>query len=102
AAANAQTIADAKETLSQVSAGAVSQLVKSPRLRQRRQLKVPVTPILYSPGLVGENDEIETIGSEPVLMRFLQEISDSNLSDEEMEEIRSIFEGAKALVRINK
>jgi len=102
AAANAQTIADAKETLSQVSAGAVSQLVKSPRLRQRRQLKVPVTPIFYSPGLVGENDEIETIGSEPVLMRFLQEISDSNLSDEEMEEIRSIFEGAKALVRINK
>jgi superfamily I DNA and RNA helicase len=103
-AANANNVAVATETLSQVSAGAVAQLVKSARLRGRnRQLKIPVLPILYTPGVGGLHaEDIDTFDSEVALLRHIAELPDQALTDDEISETRSIFEGAKSLSRPSK
>jgi superfamily I DNA and RNA helicase len=97
----ARAVAEAAESLSQVAAGALAQMVKSPILRGRnRQLKVPITPVIFAPGYDGSPlEDIDVHPSELSLIRFLQNQHDAGLTDPEFEESRSILEGAKALVR---
>ena len=102
--ADARTIEATVESISQAAASAVSQLIRSPTLRSRgQQLRFGVTPIVFAPG-TGDlpNDDVPIFGSDVELLSFLQEIDDQKLSLEQLTEIRSIFEGAKALVRGNR
>lgn len=96
-----QQITAAIESISQASATALSQLIRSALLRSRtRQLKVPVLPALFVPGYGGSSaNDVEFFNSEGALIRFLRQLEDQHLSETEFEETRSILEGAKALVR---
>lgn len=100
-AATPQGVATASESLNQLTAGAVAQLIKSPALRDRsRQLRVPVFPIIYAPGFAGLGlDDVELAQSEAAVVRVISELPEVALSKLEFEETRSIVEGAKALAR---
>jgi len=100
-APNARVIRDTVESISQVTASAVSQLIRSPTLRARGQrLCYEVTPIVFAPGsddvLV---DDVPVFGSEAALLAFIGDIDDQKLLVDQIAETRSILEGAKALVR---
>ncbi len=103
-AANAKQIADAAQSISQASATAISQLVRSSLLRTRgTQLKVAVTPAIYAPGYAGPApDDVDVVDSEARLTRLLGEAETARLSEPEYAEVRSILEGAKALARPNR
>lgn len=96
-----RAVAVAAESIGQVAASAISQLVKSARLRSRgRQLKVAVTPVVFAPGYDGLGlDDVDTLTSLPAITRFIGELLVQDLSADEVTEIRSIFEGAKSLAR---
>jgi superfamily I DNA and RNA helicase len=96
-----QTVAAASESLNQLTASAVSQLIRSPALRTRaRQLKVPVNPIIYAPGYDGLGlHDVELAQSQASVLRFIADLVGAPLSAPEYEETRSILEGAKALAR---
>jgi superfamily I DNA and RNA helicase len=100
-AATQKQIGDAAESISQVTATAIAQLVRSPLLRTRsRQLKVRIVPAIYAPGFGGvPPTDVELFNSETALVRFIQELEIDPLTPTEFEETRSILEGAKALVR---
>jgi superfamily I DNA and RNA helicase len=101
---NERNISEASESLSQVAAWAISQMIKSPLLRlPKRQLKVPITPIVFAPGYEGLSvDGVEVVQSEKSLLSLLSTLVFNALSDPEFDEARSILEGAKALVRANR
>jgi superfamily I DNA and RNA helicase len=101
---NEKIIREAAESISQASATAVAQLVRSPLLRNRsRQLKVPVVPAIFAPEYdSGDVDGVETFNSEAAIIRFIDDLGEIALSEEEIEEARSILEGAKALTRPTK
>jgi superfamily I DNA and RNA helicase len=103
-AANQKQINDAAESISQVTATAIAQLVRSPLLRTRsRELKVNIVPALFAPGYGGARPtDVEFFNSEGTLVRFIQDLNEEPLSPTEFEETRSILEGAKALVRLNR
>jgi superfamily I DNA and RNA helicase len=104
-AANQKQVNDAVDSISQVTATAIAQLVRSPRLRTRsRQLKVNVVPALFAPGYGGHRpNDVELFNSEMALVRFIHELTaEPPLGPHEFEETRSILEGAKALVRLNR
>ncbi len=103
-AANQRQVADAAESISQVTATSIAQLVRSPLLRTRsRQLKVNIVPVLFAPGYGGEHPrDVEFFNSEAALIRFIQGLRSQVLTPNEFEETRSILEGAKALVRPNR
>ena len=98
---NSKQILEVSDSISQAAASAVSQLVRSPILRNRsRQLKVPVVPALYVLGHSGDTTaDVEIINSEAALIKFAAEADRQSLSEPEFQEARSILEGAKALVR---
>jgi superfamily I DNA and RNA helicase len=101
ATASSKQVIEAAESISQASATAISQLVRSPLLRTRdRQLKVKVTPALFVPGYEGlQFADVDVFGSQPALIRFIRDQRAEPLTDSEFKETRSILEGAKALVR---
>ena len=101
ASANQKQITEATESISQATATAISQLVRSPVLRTRsRQLKVIVTPAIFAPGYTGTlSQDVDVFDSEVALTRFLAEGDTPPLGEAEYAEVRSIIEGAKALVR---
>ena len=103
-AANQRQIGDAAESISQVTATTIAQLVRSPLLRTRsRELKVNVVPALFAPGYGGARPaDVDFFNSEGALIRFIQDLKAQPLSPTEFEETRSILEGAKALVRLNR
>lgn len=96
---------DFQESISQAAATAHSQFIKSPRLRGRRRgtTRINVTPILYSfgDGCINSSD-VEFFRSEPSLLNFIVNEESSALDDQDLEEIRSIVEGAKALTRAHR
>jgi superfamily I DNA and RNA helicase len=93
-------VTEAAESVSQASATAFSQLVRSPLLRKpRRELKVSVVPALYAPGYQGPSEDVDVCATEATLIRFMRDLKGEPLQDVELEEARSIIEGAKALVR---
>ena len=100
-ASNLRTIHDTVESLSQATASALSQLIRSPVLRRKGQrLRFDLTPMVFAPG----NDDspeadVPVFGSEVTLLTYLGSLEDQKLSAEEIAETRSILEGAKALVR---
>jgi superfamily I DNA and RNA helicase len=100
-APNARTIDDTIESISQATASAASQLIRSPALRTRGQrLRFDVTPIVFAPGSCNAREaEVPIFGSEVVLLEFLDNLDDQNLSADQITETRSILEGAKAFVR---
>jgi superfamily I DNA and RNA helicase len=100
-ATNQRQIAEVAESISQVTATAMAQLVRSPLLRTRsRQLKVSIVPALLAPGYIGPPaPDIEFFSSEPSLIHFIRDLEPESLTSDEFEEARSILEGAKALVR---
>jgi hypothetical protein len=84
AATNSKQVAETAESLSQATAGAMAQLLRSARLRSRgRQLQVRVTPILFTPGFHAEDaGEVEIFVSELLVLhevayRALRWIADS-------------------------
>jgi superfamily I DNA and RNA helicase len=89
------------DSISQVSASAVSQLIRSPILRRRgRQLYFEVRPVIFAPGTKDQpHAEIAVLGSEQAFLAYLAQVDDQQLSEEQIAEIRSILEGAKALSR---
>jgi superfamily I DNA and RNA helicase len=102
--ANIRQVGEAWESISQASAAAVSQLVRSPILRNRtRQLTVPVSPVIFAPGYDGlPIEDMDVVNSQQQLVRFIDELAHQDLSDAEYNETRSIVEGAKALVRVSR
>lgn len=91
---------DADESISQAAANAEAQMLKSALLRgPRRKLKFEVTPILYAPGYDVTGLQSEVVKSENGLISFIQNIKNQNLCDRDIDEARSILEGAKALGR---
>jgi superfamily I DNA and RNA helicase len=102
--ANQKQVLETAESVSQATATAISQLVRSPMLRTRgRQLKVAVTPAIFAPGYDGPRPaDVEVFDSEASLTRFLAEPGPQLLNNAEYTEVRSILEGAKALVRPNR
>lgn len=103
-AATPKHVAETSESISQATATAISQLVRSPLLRGRdRQLKVKVFPAIFAPGYPGlPIGDVDIFNSEATLLRFIREINAEPLTDAEFRETRSILEGAKALVRVNR
>jgi superfamily I DNA and RNA helicase len=101
---NPKQIAEVTESISQASATAAAQLLRSPLLRDRsRQLKVPVTPVIFAPGYGGlAVDDVEVRSSQQSLFQFIEALPEKELSNDEFEETRSIIEGAKALVRASR
>ncbi len=100
-AATPGQIAEANASISQASATAMSQLLRSPLLRNRaRQLRVPVIPLIFAPGsaALGVGD-VEFFNSEAAVIRFIADQPNENLTGSVFDETRSIVEGAKALVR---
>lgn len=99
--ATTRQLTEAAESISQASATAISQLVRSPILRTRdRRLKVNVAPALFVPGYAGlQVADVDVFGSQPALIRFIRDQQPERLNDSEFMETRSILEGAKALVR---
>jgi superfamily I DNA and RNA helicase len=102
--ATPKQLLEAAESISQATATAMSQLMRSPILRTRgRQLKVAVVPAIFAPGFnLAKPEDVDTFDSENSLVRFLGEPGPTQLSDIEYTEVRSILEGAKALVRPNR
>ncbi|MDD1522112.1 MULTISPECIES: DEAD/DEAH box helicase [Bradyrhizobium] len=102
--ATQKQVLEATESISQATATAMSQLMRSPVLRTRgRQLKVAVVPAIFAPGFnPAAPTDVDTFDSENSLVRFLAEPGPVQLSDVEYTEVRSILEGAKALVRPNR
>lgn len=78
-----------------------SQLSKSSKLRQKRRLKVEIEPILYAPNSPIEmgDDEATFVMNEDRLLEAISEKAEPALDAADIEEIRSILEGAKALSR---
>jgi len=78
-----------------------SQLSKSAKLRQKRRLKVDIDPILYAPNSpidIGD-EEATFVMHEDRLLEAISEKAETALSVADIEEVRSILEGAKALSR---
>jgi superfamily I DNA and RNA helicase len=102
--ATIRSIGEAADSISQATATAISQLVRSPLLRTRdRKLKVTVSPALFAPGYSGlPIQDVDVFDSEQALLRFIRDIPSDQLSESEFKETRSILEGAKALVRSNR
>lgn len=101
---NRPRLVEADESIAQAAATAEAQMLKSAALRdRRRRLKFDVVPVLFVPGhdelAIGES---EIKSSEASLLRFIEEQDDQQLSDADLEEARSILEGAKALGRGQK
>ena len=103
-AASSKQVADAIESISQVTATAIGQLVRSPLLRTRaRRLKVNIVPVIFAPGYGGQPvPDIDLFNSEVAIVRFIEDLEATPLSSPEFEETRSILEGAKALVRTSR
>ncbi len=99
-----RNVQEVSDSVSQASASAIAQMVKSASLRdRRRQLKVQVTPIVFAPGYRGQPPgDAEVCESEPAILRTIEDIDRNDLSDAEYEEARSILEGAKAITRPTK
>lgn len=89
------------ESIAQAAATAEAQMLKSALLRGKdRRLKFAVVPILYAPGFQSWADaRSEIITSEAGLISFVQNFVDQRLASDELDEARSILEGAKALTR---
>jgi superfamily I DNA and RNA helicase len=89
------------DSISQVSASAVSQLIRSPILRQRgQQLRFEVRSAIFAPGASNEpNSEVALFGSEQSFLSYLASVEDQQLTANHIAEMRSILEGAKALAR---
>jgi superfamily I DNA and RNA helicase len=102
--ATQKQVLERAESISQATATAMSQLMRSPVLRTRgRQLKVAVVPAIFAPGFnLATPTDVDTFDSENSLVRFLGEPGPVQLSETEYTEVRSILEGAKALVRPNR
>lgn len=101
AAPTAKSVAAAVDSIGQMAASAISQLVKSARLRQKsRQLKVAVTPLVFAPGYDGAGvDDVDILNSLLTVARFVASLPAQALTPDEVSEVRSIFEGAKSLAR---
>lgn len=86
---------------SQLFALVESQLSKSSALRIKRQLKVKIEPILFAPNspIVVGDEECTFLRNEGELIEILLAESSMKLNSEDIEEVRSILEGAKALSR---
>lgn len=97
-------VEEADDSIAQAAATAEAQMLKSAALRGRdRRLKFRVTPLLYIPGFEAlELGESEVKTSEAGLLRFIEEFDPQNLTDANLEEARSILEGAKALGRATR
>jgi superfamily I DNA and RNA helicase len=102
--ATVKQITDAAESISQAAAATISQLVRSPLLRQRsRQLKVSVLPLIFAPGFGGlPIADVDIFNSELAIINFIRNLDVMELAEPELRETRSILEGAKALVRPNR
>lgn len=96
---NNTNLEEEDESITQAAATAESQMLKSPILRgPRRRLKFEVTPLIYAPGADGlplSTAELST--SEASLFNFFDNCEDQELTERDLEEARSILEGAKAL-----
>ena len=94
-------VAEADESISQAAATATAQMIKSAALRGRdRQLVFDVIPVIYAPGFAGLTlDQSEPAASETSLLNLVRNTEDQRLSPEQIDEARSILEGAKALSR---
>lgn len=104
-AATPPSIRDTAESLSQITASTISQLIRSPALRRGRgsRMILDVTPIIFAPGYDNDDSgEIVVFGSEQSLLDFLEEIDNQSLTSSQLAEVRSILEGAKALVRSSR
>ncbi len=99
--ANFNIIDEVDNSISQAAATAEAQMLKSATLRgPKRQLKFSVIPILYAPGYDGPADfQSEIVRSQNGLLDFVRTYEDQDLEDEDIDESRSILEGAKALSR---
>jgi superfamily I DNA and RNA helicase len=99
--ATLRTISEADESISQAAATAEAQMLKSANLRgPRRKLKFDVVPIIYAPGYDPTGSEqSELVNSRPGLLTFIQEYDNQGLTADDLDEARSILEGAKALTR---
>ncbi|RED12895.1 DEAD/DEAH box helicase [Pontivivens insulae] len=98
-----ENLARADASISQAAASSESQLLKSGLLRKRRKLVFDVIPILYSPGCDPNGDmEAEVASTEEALLDGIEAVSVHQLSVDEVAEVRSILEGAKALGRPNR
>lgn len=99
--ANPETATAADESIAQAAATAEAQMLKSALLRGKdRRLKFSVVPILYAPGFQSWPDaRSEIITSEAGLLGFVQSFQNQGLASDELDEARSILEGAKALTR---
>ena len=90
----------ADASISQAAATSESQMMKSSLLRQKRRLKFEVTPVLYAPGVLENDDfEAEVAKTEAEFCDQLSQCAVNDLSSEDVSEARSILEGAKALGR---
>jgi superfamily I DNA and RNA helicase len=78
-----------------------AQLTKSIALRKKRRLVVEIEPILFAPNsqIQISDDEATVISSEDELIEKLSSAASVELSDGQIDEVRSILEGAKALSR---
>jgi superfamily I DNA and RNA helicase len=78
-----------------------AQLTKSIALRKKRRLVVEIEPILFAPNsqLQLSDDEATVISSEEELLDALSSAASVALSVAQIDEVRSILEGAKALSR---
>ncbi|MGV7165407.1 DEAD/DEAH box helicase [Xanthomonas citri] len=102
---NQGALIDVEEEISQFCSILIGRLLKSRQLRRGvASLKFEVTPIIYAPGLsatidLQEESGLPVITSMASLGSFFDEISNPNLSLDELAEARSVIEGAKALTR---
>lgn len=94
-------IAEADESIAQAAATAEAQMLKSALLRgKNRKLKFSVVPIIYAPGIRSELEtQSEMLQSEAELFAFVRACDDQRLADDDLDEARSVLEGAKALSR---
>lgn len=92
------------ESIVQAAAFAEAQMLKSPRLRQRnRRLKFNVLPVLYAPGAQERSDLVsELASSEASLLHLISAYENESLTVADLDEARSVLEGAKALGRATR
>jgi superfamily I DNA and RNA helicase len=100
----ARRVKDALESINQASATAIGQLIRSPTLRKGgTDLKVPVNALVVAPGYDNTQPKIDgVVTSVRELTDRVSDLAHAALAPSEIEETRSILEGAKALVRSNR
>lgn len=101
ASGDQQAVDERYREIAQIGALVEAQLTKSTKLRVNRKLILEVEPVLFAPNYDGDLDGSEAtfVSSEARFISIVLHQNTTQLSVEELDEVRSILEGAKALAR---